>query len=111
MNRGLRCSHTIDPFANKDIDLIVNREMILILCKLNKSGLNMLEYLNKNGYVYKGMLLIDIKDFLTAMKLRSKKSFYLGIDDLVKWGILAKADQVSFYYFNKKYFPSYGSDS
>jgi len=110
MNRGLRCSHTSDPFAVQDIDLTVTKEMLLIICKLSKSGMNMLEYLNKNGYVYKGMFLIDIKDFMETTKLRSKKSFYLGIDNLVKWDILAKTDQVGFYYFNQKYFPGYDSN-
>ncbi len=105
MSRGLRRTHKEDPYT-KDRG-ISEKELILTICQLNKSGLNMLEYLIRNGYVYKGRFLITPKDFLESMKLRSNKSYYLGIDNLVKWDILAKSEDVSFFYFNRNFFYNY----
>ncbi len=103
MARGLRGVHAEDPFV--DAEPTSDKELLLIICQLNKSGLNMLEYLIRNGYVYKGMFLITSKDFLASMELRAKKSYYLGIDNLVKWEVLAKSEEVGFFYFNPKFFP------
>ena len=97
-----RRTHSEDPFLN-DPDIPVE-ELILILCQLNRSGVNMLEHLVRNGYVYKGRFLISPKDFLESTGLIAKKSFYLGIDNLIKWNILAKSEDVSFFYFNSKIF-------
>lgn len=108
MARGLRGLHAVDPF--NEADTIDSKEMLLIICQLNKSGLNMLEYLVRNGYVYKGKFLITPKDFLEAMELRAKKSYYLGIDNLVKWDVLAKSEDVSFFYFNKNFFSWYDNN-
>lgn len=102
MNKGLRGVHKEDPF--KDITLISDKEFLLTICQLNKTGLVMFEYLIRNGYIYKGMFLISYKDFMTEMKLRSKKSYYNGIDNLLKWDVLAKSENVSFFYFNPKFF-------
>lgn len=103
MNKGLRGVHKEDPF--KDIAVISDKEFLLTICQLNKTGLIMFEYLIRNGYVYKGMFLISYKDFMAEMKLRSKKSYYNGIDNLLKWDVLAKSEDVSFFYFNPKFFP------
>tara|TARA_R110002126_G_scaffold94290_3_gene222685 strand:+ start:1382 stop:1702 length:321 start_codon:yes stop_codon:yes gene_type:complete len=102
MGRGIRRTHTVDPFG--EAEEMSNKELLLILCQLNKPGLNMLEHLVRDGYVYKGRFLISPKDFLKSSGLIAKKSFYLGIDNLVKWNILAKSDDVSFFYFNPKIF-------
>ena len=97
-----RRTHKDDPFGEGEE--LTDQEFLLIICQLNKSGLNMLEYLVRNGYVYKGMFLITPKDFLEHTELRAKKSYYLGIDNLVKWDILAKSEETSFFYFNPKFF-------
>ena len=68
MSRGLRRTHKEDPYT-KDRG-ISEKELILTICQLNKSGLNMLEY-------------------------------------LVKWDILAKSEDVSFFYFNRNFFYNY----
>jgi len=103
MSKGLRGTYKEDPF--KDIAVISDKEFLLTICQLNKTGLIMFEYLIRNGYVYKGMFLISYKDFMAEMKLRSKKSYYNGLDNLLKWDVLAKNEDVSFFYFNPKYFP------
>ena len=102
MGRGIRKTHTEDPFVESED--MTDQEFILIMCQLNKSGINMLEHLVRNGYVYKGRFLISPKEFLESTGLIAKKSFYLGIDNLVKWNILAKSEDVSFFYFNPKIF-------
>ena len=104
MNKGLRCSHQEDPFDTDQLDRCITRRELLVICNLNKMGLNMYRYLLKEGYVYKGRFLIMINDYLKATGQRSKKSFYLGIDELIKWDIIAKSDELNFYYFNIKYF-------
>jgi len=102
MGRGIRKTHIVDPFVGAED--ISDKEFLLILCQLNKSGLNMLEHLVRNGHVYRGRFLISPKEFLESTGLIAKKSYYLGIDNLVKWEILAKSEEVSFFFFNPKFF-------
>jgi len=104
MGRGLRRVHDTDPFGSISGDIEV-RDM-LILCSLNKQGLNMLEYLLRDGNIYKGRFLISPEDYLSTMKLTATKSFYLGIDNLIRWDIIAKSKDVNFYYINTKFFPN-----
>lgn len=104
MGRGLRKVHDINPFVNEDLS-IANRD-ILVLCNLNKQGLSMLRYLLKEGNVYKGKFLITTEDYLSGSELTSTKSFYLGIDNLIVWDVVAKSKEVNFYYINTKFFPN-----
>ncbi len=102
MSKGLRAVHTEDPFKKSPEQS--TKEMILTICQLNKTGLVMLEYLLKNGYIYKGTFLISYKDFMEVMKLKSKKSYYNGIDNLIRWRVIARTDDAVFFYFNPKFF-------
>jgi hypothetical protein len=105
MGRGLRHVHKVNPFDNQNTISIENRDM-LILCSLNKQGLNMLEYLLRNGNVYEKKFLVSPDDYLSEMKFTSTKSFYLGIDNLIRWDVIAKSKDVNFYYINVKFFPN-----
>ena len=100
MNRGLRCKHESDPFSDIETQQGIDKRSLLILLKLNKTGLSMLEYLTRHGHVYEGKFLITVRDYLEKMEMRSKKSFYNGIDDLVKWDVIAKSKDVNFFYIN-----------
>jgi hypothetical protein len=107
MNRGLRRNHTSDPFTDElTIPNGVDKKSMLLLLKLNKQGLSMLEYLIRHGYQFEDKFLITVTDYLDKMGLRSKKSFYLGIDELVKWDVIAKSNELNFFYINPKYFPN-----
>jgi len=97
--------HKVNPFDNQNTISIENRDM-LILCSLNKQGLNMLEYLLRNGNVYEKKFLVSPDDYLSEMKFTSTKSFYLGIDNLIRWDVIAKSKDVNFYYINVKFFPN-----
>ena len=101
---GLRKEHESNPFL-EEVGSMVNRDM-LILCKLKRSGVNMLDYLLRNGNVYEGKFLIYPKEYLKAMGLTATKSFYLGIDNLIVWDIIAKSSELNFYYINAKFFPN-----
>ena len=79
---------------------------MLILCSLSKQGVDMLEYLLRDGNVYKGKFLIIAEDYLEYKKLTARKSFYLAINNLVRWDVLAKSKDVNFYYLNSKFFPN-----
>lgn len=106
MNRGFKKIYQENPFyGDSEENLQALKQVLLTVCQLNKTGVIMLEYLAKNGYVYKGKLLITSKDFLETTELRSKKSFYNGIEDLIKWDLIAKSEDVGFFYYNPKYFP------
>lgn len=104
MNRGFKKIYSEDPFLDSDVPPNNTKELIILICKLNKTGLLLLEYIARNGYVYKGKLLITPKEFMETTELRSKKSFYNGLDDLIEWGVIAKSEDLGFYYFNKKIF-------
>ena len=103
MGRGIRKVHDFNPFADEPT-FMTSRDMIR-LCKLNRQGLNMLEYLMREGNVYKGKFLIPCEEYLKEMKQTAKKSFYLGIDNLILWELIAKSKEVNFYYINTKFFP------
>jgi hypothetical protein len=105
MNRGLRCVHQSDPFLDTPVSTGLTKEEMKIIFQLNKEGMNMLKYLFKHGYEYDGKFLIKMKEYLDIMDLRSNKSFYNGISDLIKWDIIAKSEDANFYYINHKYFP------
>jgi hypothetical protein len=66
----------------------------------------MLRYLLSEGNVYKGTFLITTEEYLEEMDLSSAKSFYLGIDNLIVWDVIAKSKEVNFYYINTKFFPN-----
>jgi len=104
MGRGLRCVHESNPFE-EEVSLMDQRGM-LILCSLNKQGLNLLDYLLRHGNVYEEMFVISTDDYLSATGLTSAKSFYLGIDNLIRWDVIAKSKEVNFYYINTKFFPN-----
>jgi hypothetical protein len=106
MNRGFKKVYEENPYyGDSNENLHAFRQVMLTVCQLNKTGVVMLEYLIKNGYVYKGKLLITSKEFLQTTELKSKKSFYNGLDDLLKWEVIAKSEDVGFFYYNPKYFP------
>jgi len=106
MNRGFKKIHKQNPYGEEsDVNLKAYRQVLLTVCQLNKTGVSTLEHLVKNGYVYKGKLLITSKEFLETTELKSKKSFYNGIEDLIKWDIICKSEDVGFFYYNPKYFP------
>lgn len=106
MNRGFKKIYKDSPWENEsNVNLQAYKQVLLTICQLNKTGVVMFEYLVKNGYVYKGKLLVTSKDFLLDTDLKSKKSFYNGIEDLIKWDLIAKSEDVGFFYYNPKYFP------
>ncbi len=106
MNRGFKKVYEENPYyGDSNKNHYAFKQVLLTVCQLKKTGVIMLEYLAKNGYVYKGKLLITSKDFLETTELRSKKSFYNGIEDLIKWDLIAKSEDVGFFYYNPKYFP------
>ena len=106
MNRGFKKIHKDNPYEGEsNVNLHAYRQVLLTICQLNKTGVLTLEHLVKNGYVYRNKFLLTSKEFLEATELKSKKSFYNGIEDLLKWDMIAKSEDVGFFYFNPKYFP------
>jgi hypothetical protein len=59
--------------------------------------------------LFRGQFVITYLDFSEKTKLRSKKSFYLGVDNLIRYGLIAKTEEAGFFYFNPNYFPYYGN--
>jgi hypothetical protein len=110
MGRSLRKEWEDNPFKElffyyKDSDKEIRNEIVSTLLKLNKNGLNMVEYLHKDPCVYREAFVIIASDFCKSLNLKSTKSYYLAIDNLIKNKVLAKSKEVNFYFYNPLFFP------
>ena len=107
MAKGFRAIHESNPFPQNRSNNLFDVKSMIVLCNLSKSALVMIEYLNKEGCVFEDKFFIPISDYLEKVQFKSRKSYYVGIDELIKFDILAKTKDANFFYINPKYFPIY----
>lgn len=81
------------------------------LCCINKTGLVLLKFLNETRNIYDSKFHISVDDFLKEQKSLSRKSFYLGVNELIKFNVIAKTKDVNLFFINPKFFPKYYDDN
>lgn len=104
MSAPLRKQWDDNPFEEQYVQDVKVKDIVTTICNLDKHGLNMVKYLYIDPCIYRDMFVIVSSDFCKTMKLKSTKSYYLSIDNLIKNGLLAKSTEVNFYYFNPHFF-------
>lgn len=83
----------------------ISAEVMKTISELSKTGVKMLNYMmSENCPKDESRIFIDQEDAMFQCDLKSNKSYFNGINDLVKNKIIATSDKHFEYYFNHAYF-------
>ncbi|MFA5759865.1 MAG: hypothetical protein WC942_10995 [Clostridia bacterium] len=85
---------------DKSVNLYYSKDLRIVLLRLSDTANKILRYIECSIPYGSDIISINVEKFLNESLIKSRTSYYKGIEELIRYEFIAKSDKLNRFYIN-----------